>query len=272
MANEAEIRRWNDERWTSQWPQREKLTGAVSPHLGRALGPRAGQRVLDIGCGGGGLAIAVAHAVGDDGLVVGVDVSVALLDLARGRASEAGVSNLTFSERDMQSDDVDGSPFDLALSQFGVMFFDEPDRAFANVRRQLRPGGRLAFASWQSVARNPWHIGTACSHLVPPPPVPGPGKSATGPFIFGDTGRVTGLLRAAGFTDIVCRPHDITIDAPANAVVSRSQFEFMGIPPERRLEAEEVVARHLERFHIGPDAHRFPLAFNIFRAQNPGRP
>jgi SAM-dependent methyltransferase len=213
----------------------------------------------------------VARAVGDDGLVVGVDVSVALLDLARRRAAEAGVSNLTFSERDMQSDSVDGSPFDLAFSQFGVMFFDEPDRAFANVRRQLRPGGRLVFASWQSVERNPWHIGTAFGHLVPPPPAPGPGKSATGPFIFGETVRATGLLRAAGFTDTVFSPHDITVDAPASAVVSRSQFEFMGISPERRPEAEEVVAHHLERFHIGPDEHRFPLAFNIFRAQNPGR-
>ncbi len=90
VANEAETRRWNDEGWTAAWPQRERLTEAVSPSLLRTLDARPGQRVCDIGCGGGPLTLALADGVGPDGEAVGVDISAPLLDLARSRAAEAG--------------------------------------------------------------------------------------------------------------------------------------------------------------------------------------
>ena len=99
MANEAETRRWNDDRWTAAWPQRERLTDAVSPELLRAVAARAGQRVCDIGCGGGGLTLALARAVGDGGEAVGIDLSAPLLNLARSRAAEAGVTNARFVRR-----------------------------------------------------------------------------------------------------------------------------------------------------------------------------
>jgi SAM-dependent methyltransferase len=168
----------------------------------------------------------------------------------------------------MQSDPVDAAAFDLAVSQFGVMFFDEPDRAFANVRSHLRPGGRLVFAAWQAVERNPWHTGTALAGLVAAPPAPGPGKRATGPFTLGDTGYTERLLAGAGFVDISWKLVDTSVDAPASAVVDRSLFDFMGVPAERMGEAGAAIDRHLAPFEVGPDVYRFPLAFHIFSARN----
>ena len=95
------------------------------------------------------------------------------------------------------------APFDAAVSQFGVMFFDEPVTAFANIRRHVAPSGRLAFACWQPVERNPWFIGPALAGLAPPPPPPAPGKSPTGPFSLSDPERVDEILSGAGWTSTV---------------------------------------------------------------------
>ena len=140
MANEAETKRWNDDRWTAAWPQRERLTDAVSPELLRAVDARAGQRACDIGCGGGGLTLTLARTVAAAGEAVGIDLSAPLLDLARRRAAEAGVANARFVLKDVQTDTLAEDPFDLAVSQFGVMFFDEPKAAFS--RDPQRTGAR----------------------------------------------------------------------------------------------------------------------------------
>ena len=142
MANEAEIRRWNDQRWTRAWPAREALTSSVTPYLLAAMAPTSGQRVLDIGCGGGGVALALAPLVAPDGGVVGCRcVRGPLLRLAGERAAAAGVDNVEFLQLDMQSGALEQARFDLAVSQFGVMFFDEPIKAFANIGRHLHRGG-----------------------------------------------------------------------------------------------------------------------------------
>jgi SAM-dependent methyltransferase len=148
------------------------------------------------------------------------------------------------------------------------MFFDEPTAAFRAIRNYLKPGGRLLFACWQGVERNPWHIGTALRPLIPSPPVPAPGKSPVGPFALGDDEYVGELLEAAGFTGIKRTPHESTVRAPASAVVDRSLFGFMGIPPERVDEANEIVDRHLQRFAVGADQYEYPLAFTIHEAVN----
>jgi SAM-dependent methyltransferase len=267
VANEAEIRRWNDERWTAAWPERERLTAAVSASLLGEVDARPGQRVLEIGCGGGLVTMELAGAVAPGGSVVGVDVSAALLALAGTRIAQGAVPAITLARLDMQTAAVDGGPFDVAVSQFGVMFFDQPETAFRNVRRQMRPGGDLVFAAWQGVDRNPWHTGRALSGLVPAPPPPGPGQRATGPFTMGDVAETTQLLAAAGFVDIASRPYETTVDAPASAVVDPALFDFMGIPPERMAEAGEMMDRHLRQFALGPGVYRFPLAFHIYRAQ-----
>ncbi len=269
MANEAETRRWNDERWAAAWPRRERLTEAVSPYLLKAVDARPGQRVCDIGCGGGGLTLALARAVDPGGRAVGLDISAPLLELAWGRANEAGVANVDFLQMDVQTGSLEEEPFDLAVSQFGVMFFDEPLAALGAIRGSLTTGGRLVFACWQGVEHNPWHVGTALRSLLPPRPTPPPGKSPVGPFVLGDDEYVGDLLGGAGFAAVESTPHETTVRAPADAVVDRSLLPLMGITPERQEEAMALVERHLGRFEVGPDDYEFPLAFTAFQAVNP---
>jgi len=267
VANEAETKRWNNEQWVAAWPKRERLTEAVTPYLVKTVDAQPGQRICDIGCGGGGLTIALAGAVVPGGDAVGVDLSSSLLDLASSRAAEAGVA-AHFVQADVQTGTIDGAPFDLAVSQFGVMFFDEPTAAFAAVRRAIVPGGRFVFACWQGVEANPWHAGVSLRSLQPAPLVPPFGKSPVGPFALGDDEYARELLEGAGFGAVESTPYETTVRAPGDAVADRSLIPLMGIAPERTDEAAEVLDRHLARFEVGPGLYEFPLAFRVYVAAN----
>jgi SAM-dependent methyltransferase len=269
MANEAESRRWNDPKWAGSWCGRERVLEAVSPFLLRAVDARPGQRVCDVGCGGGGLTLALASMVGPDGEAVGIDISAPFIELAQRRAADTSVGNARFVQLDMQAGTFEAGTFDLAVSQFGVMFFDEPLVAFRAIRRQLKAAGRLAFACWQEVGRNPWHVGTALAGFTLPPPPPPPGKSAIGPFTLGDDEHTRHLLRQAGFEDVRATPHELTVRAPESGLVDRSLLHFMGVPPDRKDEALAAVDRHLEQFAVGPDLYEYPLVFRVYEAVNP---
>jgi SAM-dependent methyltransferase len=268
-ANEVERQRWNDELWTAVWPRRERFTDAVSPSLLDAAALQPGERVLDVGSGGGKTSLAAGLAVGADGAVLGADFSVALCELATRRATEAGATNVTFRVVDMQTGALGGEPFDVALSQFGVMFFDEPVTAFANIRAHLRPGGRLAFACWQPIDRNPWFFAPAVAEFLPPPPPPAPGKSPTGPFALGDLERTTEILLSAGFADVRSTAHELAVEVPEDSVVDKAQLEFMGVPPDHLDVAMTAVAEYMSQFVVSPTLSRFPLAFQVFEATNP---
>jgi SAM-dependent methyltransferase len=267
-ANQKEAARWNHEEWVAAWPKRERLTDALTEHLLAAADARPGARVCDIGCGGGTQTIALAREVGPTGRVVGFDISAPLVELARERAAEAGVTNVDFVVGDVQTDGLGPEPFDLAVSQLGVMFFDEPLAAFGAIRAGLRSGGRLVFASWQWVELNPWHTGTALRPFVAPPRLPAPGKSPVGPFSLGDDEYARDILGGAGFSDVRSTEFAITVRAPASAVVDRSLFGFLGIPPERADEAHAAMDRHLAQFEVGAGEYEYPLAFRIYEAVN----
>ena len=268
-TNEAERRRWNDARWTAVWPKRERLTDAVTAYVLDAAALQPGERVLDVGSGGGKTSIAAARAVGTSGAVVGADISTPLRALAERRAAESGAGNIAFYTVDVQTETVPGGPFDAAISQFGVMFFEEPIVGFANIRAHLVPGGRLVFACWQSSEQNPWAFFPAIAELVPPPPEPAPGKSPTGPFALADPVRTTEILRSAGFADIVRTGHEITVDAPRDSVVDDDQLEAMGIAPDRLAAAQAAVDAYMQQFAVTPEMSRFPLAFQVFEASAP---
>ncbi len=130
--------------------------------------------------------------VGPTGRVVGLDFSDALVVLAKRRSE---TSSVTFSLGDAQVDRAPGAPFDVAASQFGVMFFEDPVAAFANIASQLAPGGRLGFSCWQRVEDNPWWLtGVLAGFLTEPPRTP----PTAGPFSLCDPERVATLLGAAG--------------------------------------------------------------------------
>ena len=270
-ANQAERKRWNDPFWSEVWPKRERFTETVTPLLLRALDLKAGERVLDIGCGGGPATSAAAAAVGSTGRAVGADISIPLVELARHRVADSDLKNVSFEVKDVQQDRIDGGPFDVAMSQFGVMFFDEPKTAFANIRSHLAPGGRLAFACWQPVAKNPWFVGPALKDLVPPPPPPAPGKSPTGPFAFGDADYVRGILQAAGFAGIALALHEYPVEAPEDAIIDDAQLSFLGVPPEKMAQGRAAVHQNMARFRITSGLCRFPLAVQIFTARNSAR-
>jgi SAM-dependent methyltransferase len=139
---------------------------------------------------------------------MGFDISRPLLDLARRRAAQSGAANVSFVEADAQTYAFSPATFDAVFSRFGIMFFADPPAAFANVRRALKPGGRLAFVCWRTPTENmcmalPYMAATA--HLPPaPPPEPG----APGPFAFADPALVRHILSSAGFRDIELAPYD----------------------------------------------------------------
>ena len=131
----------------------------------------------------------------------------------------------------------------------------------------LAAGGRFVFACWQDVERNPWHVGTALRPLLPPPPIPPPGKSPVGPFVLGDDEYVRDLLGGAGFAAVEGTPHETTVRAPADAVVDRSLLPFMGVSPEDEDEALEVVERHLGAVRRRAGRLRVPAGFQGLRGR-----
>ena len=270
MSNEKESKRWNDDRWVAAWPKRERLTEALTPYLVSAVAAQPGQRVCDIGCGGGTQTIALSEPVGPSGRVVGFDISAPLVELARERAAQADATNVEFVVADVQTEGLGPEPFDVAASQLGVMFFDEPLKAFGAIRAGIRPGGRFVFACWQGVEQNPWHTGTALRPFVPPPKLPEPGKSPVGPFSLGDDEYVRDMLGGAGFGPVTCTEVELSVRAPESAVVDRSLFGFMGVPDARLEEAGAAIDRHVARFAVGEGEYEYPLAFRVYEAVNGG--
>ena len=264
MANEAERRRWNDEQTVANWPKRERFTDRVVPHVVAALKPAPGEKILDIGAGGGKLSLAIGDLVRPGGKVVGADISSGMVRMATERAAAAKARGVTFVAADVQSETVAGGPFDAATSQFGVMFFDEPVAAFGNIRRQLKPGGRIAFACWQPAARNAWYPVPALAPFVPAPPPMPPGKSPTGPFALGDARRTRGILSAAGFVNIARTAKRMVLWTPSDVIADDSQL--LAVPEDRRDDARKAMAEHFDRFRREDGLCRFELNFQIFTA------
>lgn len=200
---------WNEGAGPTWAAMTEALDRQLEP-LGRAairaLGPEAGERMLDVGCGAGQTTLELAAAVAPGGSVVGLDISETLLSVARTR--DASGLSVSFLPADAQTHAFPPASFDGLFSRFGVMFFADPVAAFTNLNRALKPGGRLAFVCWRRPDENPimtLPMAAALAHLPPPaPPTPG----APGPFAFADPERVRTILGGAGFSEITLTPHD----------------------------------------------------------------
>jgi len=162
----------------------------------------AGDRVLDVGCGCGDTTIEIARLVGPAGNAHGIDISTPILSQATQGIPAAAKLNVTFERADAQVHQFEAGTFDVVFSRFGVMFFDDPVVAFANLRSALKPGGRVAFTAWQSAKNNEWvslPLGVVAKHMPLPEPL---GPEEPGPFSFGDQERVERILTQAGFSDI----------------------------------------------------------------------
>ena len=172
--------------------------------------PAPGEHALDVGCGCGGTTLELARRVAPSGAVTGIDVSEPMLAFARERAGDAAAP-VRIVGGDAEVCDLPDAAFDLVFSRFGVMFFANPEAAFANILSALKPGGRLAFVSWRAPAENPWVTVPfeAARPLLPSFEPPGPNEP--GQFAFADAARVERILAAAGFTEIRSEPHDVML-------------------------------------------------------------
>ncbi|HEU5301615.1 MAG TPA: methyltransferase domain-containing protein [Acidimicrobiia bacterium] len=203
-SNVDQAEHWNSEEsrhWVVNAERYDVMLGGYVEHILGAAGLASDDWVLDVGCGTGATTIAAA-GVATAGDVLGVDLSGPMLEHARTRAQEAGLTNITFEQLDAQTAALADASRDAVISRFGVMFFEDPVAAFANIAGALRPGGRVAFACWKELLANEWMFvpGMAVAAHVP---LPDPGEQgAPGPFAFGDPDRVREILETAGLRSI----------------------------------------------------------------------
>lgn len=234
-SNQANIDHWNapyTRRWVTEQERLDFVLDQLDAFgLARAA-VRAGERVIDVGCGCGSSTLRLAERVGPSGSVLGVDVSQMMLERARERAR--ALPNVAFVEADVTTHAFAGDAH-LIYSRLGVMFFADPEAAFTNLRRALRPGGRLCVVCWRDHESNPWHLVPlrAAAHLVELPPPPPPG--APGPFSFADPDRVTHILRSAGFSDIALEAHDLSLRVTNAGLDDAADFSVVAGPLARVL-------------------------------------
>jgi SAM-dependent methyltransferase len=202
-VNAEQAEDWNGDSGREFIEQRERhewMLGGLRARLLAAAQIEDGENVLDVGCGCGEMTILAARAT-RSGHALGADFSRIQVAEARRLAAAADVANASFEVADAQVHPFGAGIFDVVLSSLGVMFFDDPAAAFANLRKALRRGGRLAFLCWRTREENPvFTTGFAEAAAVLGLRDKPPGPSAA--FSLADTGRVGALLSGAGFGGI----------------------------------------------------------------------
>ncbi len=214
-ANEEAIRAWDGPLYDRFVRFRELVTTGLGAHGEAALElypPRAGERVLDLGCGFGDTTQQIAELLGAQGEVVGVDAAANFIETAREEAAQAGLTNVSFAVADEQAADL-GGPYDMAFSRFGTMFFANPVAALRNVRRALKPGGQLVMVVWRRRIDNDWlYRGqTIVEGIVSRPEEYDEPTCGPGPFSMADADTTSEVLLHAGFKDIALRRCDVPI-------------------------------------------------------------
>jgi SAM-dependent methyltransferase len=238
-ANQAMRHYWNQvagPRWVAGQGFRERRNQESLALLLSCLRLTGGESVLEIGCGTGAVTLPLAQAVGDQGRVVAIDIAEPMLDVARQRAGESGMHNITLLLGDAQVMPLERATFDIATSRMGVMFFADPVAAFRNIGTALKPGGRLVFACWAPLEENRhWLISyeIAQRHLGELAPE----DAKPGPLAFGDPAYVRRILAEAGFAEIAIeRAHPTIIGGTAEE--EARQALMMG-PTARLIEAKQ---------------------------------
>jgi len=197
------------------WVAQQARTDAVMVEIASVALERArakpGETVLDVGCGCGTTTAGLADAVGSGGKIVALDVSAPMLGAAEATLGARG--NISFVLADAAAHEFASASTDLLFSRFGVMFFGDPTAAFANLRRALKPGGRMSFACWRKPQENPWMtLPLNAAYAAGVPTLPKLGPEDPGPFSFADPGRVGRILTEAGFHEPSFEPVDLKLD------------------------------------------------------------
>lgn len=280
----AFVRFWNEVLVPKFFRFRHVLVGGLSHHS-EAVFPdlpvQPGDQVLDVGCGFGDTAIKLARMVGPEGSVLGVDCCDAFLEEARKDSAAAGIGNIAFQRGDAEIALPEGQ-FDFVFARFGTMFFANPVAGMRNMRRALKPGGRMVHIVWRQRPDNPW-LSMAKEVVLRYLPAPGADAQTCGPgpFSMADEEMVTGMMRSAGYEDIVFK----RVDAPvlvgrdiADAIAFQlaigpagEVFREAGKEAEaKRSEIEAALAEAIAKQKLETDGIVMDSSSWVISARNPG--
>lgn len=224
-ANQAHADLWDGEggqRWVADADRRDVVLAPVADTLIAAAQLQRGERVLDIGCGCGATTIAAAVITGE---ATGLDLSGPMLEVARRRAGDAPV---TFVKDDAQTYEFTPASFDVVISRFGSMFFDDPVTAFANIGRAVEPGGRMCLATWQPLAANEW-LTAPNDALLRYGSLPVDDANEPGMFAQSDPDIVDRVLAAAGWDAVRVEPVAVTLRIGEDAADATDYVAGLGI-------------------------------------------
>jgi len=194
--------------WERQRARIDEGATPVREWMIRELAPQPGETILELAAGPGDTGFVVAARLGPEGRLISTDFSPEMVEVARRRASELGLSNVDHRIMDAERLELSDDSVDAVICRFGFMLKADPEVALAETRRVLRPGGRLVFAVWRGPEQNPW-ISLAGRVLAARGLVPPPDPGAPSPFALSSDVRVRSLLEDAGFADV--RIEDVPI-------------------------------------------------------------
>jgi ubiquinone/menaquinone biosynthesis C-methylase UbiE len=243
---------------------------------------RAGDRILDVGCGFGDTAIKLAKLVGPTGEVVGIDCCDAFLEYARKDAQARGVANVSFVRGDAEVA-LPTDQYDFVFARFGTMFFANPVAGLRNMRKALRPGGRMVHIVWRNRVDNPW-LSMAKDVVLGflPPPGPDAQTCGPGPFSMSDESTVRAMMTAAGYDEIQFRRVDAPVfvgkdvnDAIAFQLAigpAGEVFREAGeLAEQKRGQIEAALAEAINRQKIGAQGIVMDSSSWVISATNPGQ-
>ncbi len=264
--------------WLDRDARIESRLKPLGEHALRAAAARPGERAIDIGCGLGHTTLALARSVGPTGHVLGADLSPDMIAEASRRAASAGLAHARFAAADASTHDFGPEAADLLFSRFGVMFFGHPEAAFANLRRGLKPGGRVTLLVWRPVKENGWMFVPFMAAIPHLPPMPRPNQGDPGPFSLSDPDRARRVLGAAGFVDVNLDRVDDTMslsDGPLEDAV-RTAIDMGPLARPLRQADEATRARVADAIqsalakHLTAEGVRLPAACWLLTARNRG--
>lgn len=257
--NADQIAYWNGpggRHWTDRQQLQDVILAPVSDVLIRQAAAQAGESVIDIGCGCGATSFDLVRRVGPKGHVIGVDISAPMLSRAR-ELSPPGAP-VEFILADATVHPFAPASADLLFSRFGVMFFAHPSDSFANMRKALRPGGRVAFACWRTPRDNPWMMLGLQEAYKYVPKLPEMKPEDPGPYSFASEERVHRILGEAGFSHIEMQRADLSLDiATGNGLEAAVESLLTIGPTSRAIEGQppDKIAATTEAIRIALSSH-----------------